>query len=270
VITGASSGIGASAANELASKGFNVMLIARREERMVKQCEQLSKAFSVNAAYFTFDFANAFTDRQLLMNEVMKVTGGNVAILIHMAGNSDLAVHFTDKPLERNMEIMKLQTEGTLVIVQEFCQLMCRRAKRSAIMTAGAITAYAAQPGFVLASANKAWIRYFSIAAAFEFQEKIDIMCAHPINVVSEIVKSSSWRSISSKQFIQTSLGQLGKHVETNGSAKHDFLVWARVALMPNWLYQTLAYKNVFWFSKILQRPIDARPLSEKFPVTIG
>ena len=43
LVTGASSGIGMEIATYLASKGINILLTARREERLQKLSENLSK-----------------------------------------------------------------------------------------------------------------------------------------------------------------------------------------------------------------------------------
>ena len=268
MITGASSGIGEAFAKQLAKAGFNLVLVARREENLKRLCEEISTSTGVRAEYFTFDFCRAYENASSLMWEVDRITKGNVAILVHMAGNSDLAQHFTDKPLDRNVEILRLQAEGTLVTVQRFTEMMCKQRphQRSAIVTAGALTAYLPLAGFSTASANKAYIRFLTLAAAEEFKEKIDFTCAHPIMVESEILKGRNPLFVTSDAFVASTLAKLGYVTETNGSWLHD-IIMSLFGMLPEPIRMIGGYKLVPLFSKFLQRPVDMRPLKDKFPV---
>ena len=49
VITGASAGIGAAIARELASRGHNLVLVARRRERLVTLAQQLADEHGIRA-----------------------------------------------------------------------------------------------------------------------------------------------------------------------------------------------------------------------------
>ena len=57
LITGASSGIGLEIAKNLASKGFNLVITARREERLKKISNEISHEFNVHV-----DFTLGITD----------------------------------------------------------------------------------------------------------------------------------------------------------------------------------------------------------------
>jgi short-subunit dehydrogenase len=243
-----------------------VVLVARREENLAQICKDIHRECNVEAEFFTFDFSEAFANVTRLREEIVRITSGNVAIVAHMAGNSDLARHYTDKPLKRNVEILRLQTEGTLVVLQEFCQLMCTmRPQRSAIITSGALPAYRSAPGFAMAGANKSFIRSLSIASSYEFKERIDIMCAHPVAVQSEILRNTIPAVITPQSFVNSTLAKLGKVSETNGSWMHDLIVDLMVAL-PLSIQQGLFWMNVPLFSKLLQRPVDMRSIQEKLP----
>ena len=57
IVTGASAGIGVEFARRLAERGWDLVLVARREERIVALAEQLSAAHGVRVEPLTADLA---------------------------------------------------------------------------------------------------------------------------------------------------------------------------------------------------------------------
>jgi short-subunit dehydrogenase len=82
VVTGASSGIGEALAIELASRGYNLILVARRTDLMEALAEELSAKYGVTAEVRGVDLSNR-DDRKALRDEVAT---RDVAILCNNAG----------------------------------------------------------------------------------------------------------------------------------------------------------------------------------------
>ena len=55
LITGSSSGIGAAFARKLATRGRNVLLVARSEDKLITLCNELGRISGVRAQYFVLD-----------------------------------------------------------------------------------------------------------------------------------------------------------------------------------------------------------------------
>ena len=58
LITGASSGIGASYAKQLAGKGFDLILLARRKERLQFLADKLQSDYSIRCEIISADLSN--------------------------------------------------------------------------------------------------------------------------------------------------------------------------------------------------------------------
>ena len=82
LITGASSGIGEAAARLLASKGHNLLLLARRKERLQQLCEELSTQYSVATLPYAVDL-NDLAAIELFFKEIKEF---NINCVINNAG----------------------------------------------------------------------------------------------------------------------------------------------------------------------------------------
>ena len=58
LITGSSAGIGLELAHQFASKGYNIVLTARREERLIKLSDDLMQQYGVDAKFISADLAD--------------------------------------------------------------------------------------------------------------------------------------------------------------------------------------------------------------------
>ena len=303
VITGASSGIGEQMAYEICQVGFHIVIIARRKEMLEKVKQKIHQINpNCQVKIILADLSKAFDIHDSLIKEVEECIGdrGEVRMFMHFAGNSDLAVHFTDKSVDRNVSVMRLVVESTLVLVQLFTEMMCKKSKgkQCAIMTCGALTAYTPAPTFATSSANKHYVRALTHSLAAEYHN-IDFMIAHHIAVKSEILQNVEESSniggmiIDSDVFVRNIVAEMGcprighdsgdagwgslclhylgltpgaNKVDLNGHWKHDILVYLMHQILPLSLVHKLFYQDrVEYNSEFLQRPIDTRSLLEKF-----
>lgn len=88
LITGASSGIGAVYADRLAARGYDLILVARRADRLEALCAQLSKAHGIKAEPIVADLTK---DQDLARIETVLATNGDIRLLVNNAGIARLA-----------------------------------------------------------------------------------------------------------------------------------------------------------------------------------
>ena len=82
VITGASSGIGAAFAEQLASEGYPLLLVARRKDRLDQAAADLSARHGVKVETLVADLV----DPEGLAGLEARLRAGGVAMLVNNAG----------------------------------------------------------------------------------------------------------------------------------------------------------------------------------------
>ncbi|HEY2441309.1 MAG TPA: SDR family NAD(P)-dependent oxidoreductase, partial [Solirubrobacteraceae bacterium] len=84
LVTGASSGIGAAIARELAARGHALVLVARRKEKLDELADELREEFGIRAEAVGCDLGKA-TSRQRLPARIASL-GLEVSVLVNNAG----------------------------------------------------------------------------------------------------------------------------------------------------------------------------------------
>ena len=83
MVTGASAGIGAAFARRLAAAGFDLILVARREERLRSLAQELERAHRIRASIHVADLTD---DEQLGQTEARLRACNELVLLINCAG----------------------------------------------------------------------------------------------------------------------------------------------------------------------------------------
>lgn len=88
LVTGASSGIGAVYADRLAARGYDLILVARRADRLEALCTQIAKAHGVKADPIVADLTQ---EQDVARIETMVATQEDLQVLVNNAGVARLA-----------------------------------------------------------------------------------------------------------------------------------------------------------------------------------
>jgi short-subunit dehydrogenase len=149
LITGASSGIGEQLARQLADRGYDLILVARRKDRL----EQLAQELSTTTHVIECDLAS---ETAKLSDKVAKL-GVDVDLLVNNAGFG-LRGHFADLPADREAEMVRVNCEAVVTLTHAFLPGMIERGKGGVITVASTAgmqplpyeTTYAATKAFAI------------------------------------------------------------------------------------------------------------------------
>lgn len=123
VVTGASTGLGVQMAKALANQGANVVFVARREELIQANAEEVAKEYGVETLACKCDITNT-ENVQEVVKAVMKKFG-RIDILINNAGTGACAAaeNITDEQFDKEVSI---DLTGTFKCCREFGKEMIK------------------------------------------------------------------------------------------------------------------------------------------------
>jgi short-subunit dehydrogenase len=160
VVTGASSGLGVEYAKELASRGSNLVLVARRKAALDELASELIKTTGVKVETIALDLSTSTSAAQL-MGELKKMKL-EPQILINNAGFGTSG-RFTKENTERVQDEIQLNV-GTLVQLTHAVLPSMVAAKFGAIVNIASTAAYQPVPGMAVYAATKAFVLSFTSA----------------------------------------------------------------------------------------------------------
>jgi short-subunit dehydrogenase len=158
LVTGATAGIGAAFARELAAEGFELILVARGEERLRALAAQLpGPAEALAADLATAEGCDAVAAR-------LGATGRPVDLLVNNAGRS-LNRTFLGSSVELEEELLRLNVNAVMRLTLAALPGMVERG-RGDIVNVSSVAGFAAlMPGSTY-PASKAWVTNFSESQA--------------------------------------------------------------------------------------------------------
>ena len=165
LVTGASAGIGAEFCRQLASLGYRLVMVARREARLQELAARLSEDFSTECRVFRVDLAQP--DAGAGLATALDSQGIEVEFLVNNAGFG-LPGHFTESDWPTHAKFIQLMLTGVCDLCWRLLPGMRRRNKGYIINVASLAGLVPGTAGHTLYSASKAFLIRFSESLALE------------------------------------------------------------------------------------------------------
>lgn len=184
VVTGASSGIGKSLTQKLASQGINVVLVALQEPLLDATFEEIKAAFS--GVSFRKVGVNLGKRETGYMQTIVQATQDiDVSLLFNNAGY--IVTGFFDKTtLDAQMCNMECNACAAAMLTHHFVKQMLDKQLKGAVVFTSSAAAMMPAPFSVMYGSTKAFVSAFAASIAAEVKSRgIDVVAVHPSPVAS-------------------------------------------------------------------------------------
>ena len=236
LITGASSGIGYEMAKQLASKNFNLLLVARSEDKLIKLQEELKTQFKIEVEYLLYDLSEPNSAQDLYNNIKQKnylVTG-----LVNNAGFGDYG-NFVETSLKKDEEMIAVNITALVGLTKLFGADM-KKAGKGRIMNVASLLSFLPFPYYSVYSATKSFVLAFTETVAAELECTgviVTALCPGTIETPfhTEAMRKTNAMS-TNKPMPADVVAKVGVELFLNGKGKKivGFMNWLIVGLW-NW-----------------------------------
>ncbi len=166
LVTGASGGLGSDFARELAARGADLVLVARREDRLASLARELEVRHEVAAAHVALDLAARDAPARLVQR--LAAEGRTIDVLVNNAGFG-LHGRFLDIDWEREREMLDLDIVTLVHLTKLVVPGMVER-RFGRVLHLASIGAYAPTPTYATYSAAKSFVLSFGEALHHELR----------------------------------------------------------------------------------------------------
>lgn len=258
LVTGASSGIGYAYARELASRGWNLVIVSNEDDALKEKKEELQKDFPVKVEAVTMDLSkqSAAKDLYEICRGTLDSDGNSIQVdfLINNAG----VYHdrdFLDDSEGFNSLIFMLHMYTPAMLVYHFGKDMRERGKGYVINMSSVTSGFGIQRMSTYSS-TKGFLKLFSRSTHIELKGKgVNVTCVRPGAVATTLynLKPSAVKTGLALGYIITpeKLARKGVNAVLKGKAQitpglSTKILQALVALIPTCLLRLVRRWNIF------------------------
>jgi short-subunit dehydrogenase len=177
LVTGASSGIGAVFASQLAARGYDLILVARRKEKLEQLAAELEKSRDVRVEVLAADLAS---DEGLKVVEARIGGMGAIDLLVNNAGFGTLG-EFAKVDVAGQDQMHRLHVLATMRLTHAALKGMVARG-RGGMINVSSVAGFMTAPGSVSYCATKHWMNVFTEGLYMELKNsgspvKVQALC---------------------------------------------------------------------------------------------
>lgn len=232
VVTGASSGIGTEMAVELARRGLNLVLVARRGELLANLARELEMQHGVQTRVLPLDLAR----RENLARLAAQTADLEIGLLVACAGFGTSGA-FVEASLENELEMLDVNCAASAAMTWHFGRRMVAQG-RGGLVLMGSIVGYQGTPHAAHYAATKAYIQTLAEGLHAELSSQgVDVVACAPGPVATGFADRANLRMGAAARPIEVARGgldALGRRGTAVPGALAKLLTWS-LAPLPRW-----------------------------------
>ena len=214
LVAGASQGLGAEYAAQLAARGLNLVLVARHADRLAALSEDLSSRYGVQVKTIPLDLARSDATEAI----ARQVVGMEIGLLIYNAAYS-MVGEFLDIPFADHLKEIDTNCRTPLAMIYTFGRMMRSRG-RGGIILMSSLSSSQGSPLVASYAATKAFSQVLGEGLWDELRQGgVDVLVCSPSAIstpgylASQAAgpKKSSVQALAPRQVAAEALAALGK-----------------------------------------------------------
>lgn len=213
VVTGATSGIGEAISHQLAAKGLNIVLVARKKDELEAKAAALKSKYHIDTHIVSADLA---TEEGIAA--VKASTKGLPVGLLAVAAGLEVNGAFEKNDILQELKVVQINISATLQLTHHFSESMVNNGRGGIIMVAS-LSGHMPNPYFANYAGTKAYILNFGASLYGELKPKgVDVTVLSPGLTNTPMATSTGvdWsktpmQALSPDEVAQTAVNALGK-----------------------------------------------------------
>lgn len=226
LVTGATSGIGAEITSQLAAKGINIILVARKEKELKEHSALVRNRYAVETKYIAADLATAEGIAKV------KMTQEEIGLLVISAG-IEVNGAFESTPLEKELQLIQVNIIATLQLTHHFSKGMVEREKGGILLIAS-LSGHMPNPYFSNYAGSKAYMLNLGASLYGELKPKgVDVSVLSPGLTNTPMVADNGvdWSktpmtAMDPSIVAEVGLNGLGKRMLSVPGGKNKMMAW--------------------------------------------
>jgi len=209
LVTGASAGIGREFARRLAEMGLNLVLVARRKQRIEELAQELENKNKIQVRPISADLSQP-DFLPIILSGAQSI---DIGLLVNNAGFG-IAGKFLDHELEKELALLDVNCRAQLILTHVFGRRMAQR-KRGGIIFVSSVSAYIATPFEANYAASKVYELFLAESLGYELKrDGVDVLALCPGSTETEFHQIAGSRAVAAMAVgpvVDLAIKKLGK-----------------------------------------------------------
>jgi short-subunit dehydrogenase len=185
LVTGAAKGIGSAIAEELAKKGYKLLLLDIDEKGLAETAERISSRYELPVYTLQQDLSHPDATKNI--TDWTKPFHYELNVVVNNAGYG-LNGAFEQIPISEQLNIIDVNVKAQLQIAYAFIPVL-KQSRKSWLLNVGSTTCYQSVPYLSIYAASKAFVISFTRSLRYELrQSPISVSCLSPGSTDTDFV----------------------------------------------------------------------------------